>query len=62
MMKPAIFISVVIGAAVGTLVAGIIFLKTAEGRYEQLHREFRETCLDVGGKAVWNGKYWECLK
>lgn len=61
-MKIAIFISVVTGALVGVVIAGSTFLKTAEGRYEQLHREFKETCLDVGGKAVWNGRYWECLK
>ena len=61
-MKLAIFISVVTGALVGMVIAGSTFLKAAESRYEQLHREFKETCLDAGGKAVWNGKYWECLK
>ncbi len=31
-------------------------------RNGQTEREFREACSKVNGTAVWNKKYWECLK
>ena len=31
-------------------------------RNGQTEREFREACAKVNGTAVWNKKYWECLK
>jgi len=24
--------------------------------------QFRAACMQVNGKAVWNGRHWECLK
>ena len=24
--------------------------------------QFRAACTQVNGKAVWNGRHWECLK
>lgn len=28
----------------------------------RIERDFREACAKVNGTAVWNNKYWECLK
>jgi hypothetical protein len=29
---------------------------------DRVNRDFREACAKVNGTAVWNNKYWECLK
>lgn len=36
--------------------------KQAEKESAAISREFRQACESAGGKAVYNMKYWECLK
>jgi len=46
-----------------TLVCGFFALLGADyGENERIEREFKEACAKVNGIAVWNRKYWECLK
>ena len=54
-----------------SLIGGVIFvflfcvfvsLLGFSDRNGQTEREFREACAKVNGTAVWNKKYWECLK
>lgn len=33
-----------------------------ESHFDKVAREFRVACAEVNGKAVWNGRNWECLK
>jgi len=37
-------------------------LGASSGESERTEREFKEACAKVNGTAVWNRKYWECLK
>jgi hypothetical protein len=37
-------------------------LGASSGQNERTEREFKEACAKVNGVAVWNRKYWECLK
>ena len=37
-------------------------LGASSGESERTEREFKEACAKVNGIAVWNRKYWECLK
>ena len=46
-----------------TLVSGFFaLLGASSGESERTEREFKEACAKVNGTAVWNRKYWECLK
>ena len=41
---------------------GLWLLGASSNQSERTEREFKEACAKVNGIAVWNRKYWECLK
>jgi hypothetical protein len=49
-----LFVATVVMLAVG-------FLNSPD-QPSKIERDFREACAKVNGTAVWNNKYWECLK
>ena len=54
----------------GFLIGFLIFLITGflwafgqlSNQSNRIERDFKEACAKVNGTAVWNRKYWECLK
>lgn len=56
--------------AVGAGIAIAIFIswglascaQALRNNLEQTEQTFRAECAAVGGRAVWNNTYWECLK
>lgn len=61
-MKEAIFIGLVTGIVVGLIMGAATLFKAGETQSQKTRREFKEVCESVHGTAVWNNKYWECLK
>lgn len=61
-MKEAGYIGVVAGIVAALIFGAVSFVKTANARWDRNERAFRQECEAVNGKAVWNNKYWECLK
>jgi uncharacterized protein YpmB len=61
-MKEAIFIGVVGGIVVAIIVGFVALVRAANAQAEAVQQEFKAACESVNGKAVWNRKYWECLK
>jgi ABC-type transporter Mla subunit MlaD len=53
------FAVLVIVSAVGTAVALITWGSDGSKRTAA---EFRAACTEARGNAVWNGRYWECLR
>ena len=55
-------IGLVISAAVTAL--GVVFMAIGflGKTQEDIGVEFRAACSQASGKAVWNGRHWECLK
>lgn len=41
---------------------GVSFYKWADHEQQRTALEFKETCEAKSGQAVWNGRYWECLR
>lgn len=50
-------IVIVLFAAVGTVGSF-----TRKENPLEVEVEFRAACAQVNGRAVWNGRHWECLK
>lgn len=61
-MKQAVFVGVVAGSLVAVVMGAVAMLKAANSQWERNERAFRAECEAVNGRAVWNNKYWECLK
>ena len=61
-MKQAVFIGVILGVFVGIILGGIRFFQHMDAEAVRTSEVFIQTCQSVGGKAVWNFRYWECLK
>lgn len=61
-MKQAIFWGVVTAFVVSIVTGGVAMVKDANAQWERNENAFRAECTAVGGRAVWNNKYWECLK
>ena len=61
-MNQAIFVGVVAGVVVAIVMGGVAMVKAANAQWERNENAFRAECTAVGGRAVWNNKYWECLK
>lgn len=59
-MKQTIFIAVV-AVSILTL-AFTLVAKAGNAQANRTEQTFRAECAAVNGKAVWNNKYWECLK
>lgn len=55
----AIGLAVVVAVVVGAVVAMISW--GSEGS-KRTAAEFQAACTEARGNAVWNGKYWECLR
>jgi hypothetical protein len=46
-----------------SIIAGFVWmLGQSSSQSHRIERDFREACAKVNGMAVWNNKYWECLK
>ena len=61
-MKQAVFVGVVAGIVVAVIMGFVAMLKASSAQWDRNERAFREECEAVNGRAVWNNKYWECLK
>ena len=61
-MRQAVFFGVVAGILFSLVTGGVALFRDVEARNQQITQAFKETCESTGGKAVWNYKYWECLK
>ena len=61
-MKQAVFVGVMAGSLVAVVMGAVAMVRAANAQWERNERAFRAECEAVNGKAVWNNKYWECLK
>ena len=51
------------GFFIGFVITGFLWLiGQSSNQSNRIERDFREACAKVNGTAVWNNKYWECLK
>jgi len=51
------------GFFIGFFITGFLwFIGQSSNQSNRIERDFREACAKVNGTAVWNNKYWECLK
>ena len=50
------------GVVLLIIMGGVSLFQEVEARNKQTSQAFMEACESTGGKAVWNFKYWECLK
>lgn len=41
---------------------GLSFCNRIDHEQQRTALEFKETCEAKSGQAVWNGRYWECLR
>jgi hypothetical protein len=39
-----------------------LFADSFARKESPIDTQFRAACTQVNGKAVWNGRHWECLK
>lgn len=61
-MKQAVFVGVMAGSLVAVVIGAVAMVRAANAQWERNERAFRAECEAVNGRAVWNNKYWECLK
>jgi hypothetical protein len=61
-MKVSIFTGAVVGIVVSLILGFVALFREAEASKRQTTEAFKQACESKGGKAVWNFKYWECLK
>ena len=61
-MKEAIFVGVMVGVFVSVFTVLVTQVKEGNAQAERTEQTFRAECAAVNGRAVWNNKYWECLK
>ncbi len=61
-MKQAVFLGVMAGSLVAVVMGVVAMVRAANSQWERNERAFRAECEAVNGRAVWNNKYWECLK
>ena len=61
-MKQAVFVGVMAGFLVAVVMGAVAMVRAANAQWERNERAFRAECEAVNGRAVWNNKYWECLK
>ena len=59
-----LFLGLTIVFAISVFMSLIVVRLTPQREEQQSRTEtnFRETCAEVNGRAVWNGRNWECLK
>ena len=55
-------IAVIVVGIVIVLFAAVGIVDSFTRKENPLEIEFRAACAQVNGKAVWNGRHWECLK
>ncbi len=61
-MRQAIFIGIVLGFVAFGFIGFVALINAANSQRERNEQAFRAECEAVNGRAVWNNKYWECLK
>ena len=61
-MKVSIFTGVVAGIVVALTLGFVGLVRMGNESTRQTEAAFKQACESTGGKAVWNFKYWECLK
>jgi hypothetical protein len=55
-------IAVIVVGIVIVLFAAAGIVDSFTRKENQLEVDFRAACSQANGKAVWNGRHWECLK
>jgi cell division protein FtsN len=61
-INQVIFLGVVAAVVVAIVMGGVAMVKAGNAEWERNENAFRAECVAVGGRPVWNNKYWECLK
>ena len=61
-MRLAIFFGITTAIVVAIVSGAVAMLKASSNQWERNEQAFRAACAEVKGVAVWNNKYWECLK
>jgi hypothetical protein len=61
-MKEAVFIGAVAGVVASLAFGFFTMIKASSNQWERNEQTFKAECAAVNGRAVWNNKYWECLK
>ncbi len=61
-MRQAIFIGIVLGFVAFGFIGFVALIKASNSQWDRNEQAFRAECEAVNGRAVWNNKYWECLK
>jgi hypothetical protein len=56
------WILVLLCCVVGIVVGLSAVMPPREVRLSQTEVDFHSACAAVKGRAVWNGRHWECLK
>ena len=56
------WILVLLCCVVGIVVGLSAVMPPREVRLSQTEVDFHSACVAVKGRAVWNGRHWECLK
>ena len=63
MDRDAVIAVLAVAFLLTAMVAGwVSFCKQADHEQQRTALEFKETCEAKSGQAVWNGRYWECLR
>lgn len=61
-MTQGFFIGAVLAVVVMLFMGVASLIKEGSSQAERTEQTFRAECAAVNGRAVWNNKYWECLK
>jgi len=63
MIREALIAVLAVAFLLFAMVAGgVAFCKRTDHERRRIALEFKETCEAKSGQAVWNGRYWECLR
>jgi hypothetical protein len=61
-MKEAAFVGFILALLVGIGLGFVGMMQDVSNQKERNEKAFLAECAAVNGRAVWNHKYWECLK
>ena len=63
MHRDALIAVLVVVFLLFTMVAGgVALFKSVDHEQQRIALEFKGACEAKSGQAVWNGRYWECLR
>ena len=61
-MKLAVFMGCIAALVVSGVMGFVALVKAGNRQAERTEQTFKAECEAVNGRAVWNNRYWECLK